>query len=393
MRRRCTEVFWSALHGPATLNHGARLRPTHQRQRLDALIAWPPPSPRTPFPGNKRSPSASFVPDNRALRRVVHRGIGADRGNRVRLERVDWWWRRSSRTTGIQALIHDQQRIVSRVQLFAAGWSEPRIRQPLRGRRWQTVHPGVYATHTGPIGYDERLLAALLYAGPEAAWSHYTAAEQLGLLKPDRNRPVYVTIPERRRVRPRPEPRHPPRRALGRPSRPGRTTATDARGRRTGHRRTQPLGGPGSRRDRRGMPERPGPSRRHRDCAGRPSAAAPSAAAAADPHRCRGRVTLAARAPLPAGRGASARIADRRSATGGGRRVHRRLLCRLRARGRARRPLPPRPEPAVARPRPGQPRDSARRGDPALRMDRRHRPAVRGRRTGASGPPPHRSPP
>jgi very-short-patch-repair endonuclease len=117
---------------------------------------------------------------------------------------VDWWWQRQLADEGIHALIHDQRRIVSRAQLQAAGWPEPQIRRSLRNRRWQTVHPGVYATHTGPIGYDDHLLAALLYAGPEAAWSHYTAAEQLGLLKPDGNRPVYVTIPERRRIRPRP---------------------------------------------------------------------------------------------------------------------------------------------------------------------------------------------
>jgi len=117
---------------------------------------------------------------------------------------MDWWWARQLADEGIQALIHDQGQIVSRAQLQAAGWTKAQIRRPLRSRRWQTVHPGVYATHTGPIGYDEQLLAALLYAGPEAAWSHYTAAEQLGLLKPDSNRPVYVTIPERRRVVPRP---------------------------------------------------------------------------------------------------------------------------------------------------------------------------------------------
>ncbi len=46
------------------------------------------------------------------------------------------------------------------VQLVVAGWSEARIRQPLRARRWQVVHPRIYATHTGPIGYDARLLAA-----------------------------------------------------------------------------------------------------------------------------------------------------------------------------------------------------------------------------------------
>lgn len=105
---------------------------------------------------------------------------------------------------GLDALIDDQDQIVSRAQLLAAGWPEPRIRKSLRNRRWRTLHPGVYVAHTGPIGYRERLLAALLYAGPEAAWSHYTAAEQLGLLKPDPARHVYVTIPERRRIRSRP---------------------------------------------------------------------------------------------------------------------------------------------------------------------------------------------
>ena len=118
---------------------------------------------------------------------------------------MDWWWRRQLADEGIHVVIHDQNRIVSRAQLQAAGWTDPAIRRPLRSRRWQTVHPGVYATHTGPIGYDERLVAALLYTGPDAAWSHYTAAEQFGLLKPDRSRPVYVTIPEHRRIRSRPQ--------------------------------------------------------------------------------------------------------------------------------------------------------------------------------------------
>jgi hypothetical protein len=117
---------------------------------------------------------------------------------------VEWWWRGPLRAKGIEALIHDQGQVVSRAQLLAAGWPEHRIRGPLRSKRWRTVHPGVYATHTGPIGYGERLLAALLYAGPEAAWSHYSAAEQLGLLKPDASRPVFVTVPERRTVKPQP---------------------------------------------------------------------------------------------------------------------------------------------------------------------------------------------
>jgi very-short-patch-repair endonuclease len=117
---------------------------------------------------------------------------------------VDWWWRQQLEAEGIDVLIHEQGQIVSRTQLFAAGWSEADVRRRLRSRRWRTVHPGVYVTHTGAVGYDEQLVAALLYAGPEAAWSHYTAAEQLGLIKPDDRRPVYVVIPWRRRVRSRP---------------------------------------------------------------------------------------------------------------------------------------------------------------------------------------------
>jgi AcrR family transcriptional regulator len=33
-----TEVFWSALHGQATLNRGARLRPDHLQARADLLV-------------------------------------------------------------------------------------------------------------------------------------------------------------------------------------------------------------------------------------------------------------------------------------------------------------------------------------------------------------------
>lgn len=130
--------------------------------------------------------------------------VRGDGPKSVTLRRMDWWWRRQLVDEGIHVLIHEQNRIVSRAQLQSAGWTESAMRRPLRNRRWQTIHPGVYATHTGPIGYDEHLIAALLYAGPEAAWSHYTAAEQFGLLKPDNRRPVYVTIPEQRRIRPRP---------------------------------------------------------------------------------------------------------------------------------------------------------------------------------------------
>ncbi|HEY0691206.1 MAG TPA: hypothetical protein VGD71_19475 [Kribbella sp.] len=111
------------------------------------------------------------------------------------------WWQQHLDDEGIDVLIHTQGCIVSRAQLLAADWSEADIRRPLRRRHWQVVHPGVYATHTGPIGYDERLLAALLYAGTDAGWSHFTAAEQQGLIQMNEQRAVHLTIPLGRRVR------------------------------------------------------------------------------------------------------------------------------------------------------------------------------------------------
>ena len=65
---------------------------------------------------------------------------------------------------------------------------------------WQQVHLGVYATFTGPVAWEARLWAAVLYAGPGALLSHETAAEVLRLT--DRRLPVIqVTIPQTRRVR------------------------------------------------------------------------------------------------------------------------------------------------------------------------------------------------
>lgn len=117
---------------------------------------------------------------------------------------MDWWWRRQLADEGLDTLIDAQRRVVSRTQLLAARRTELEIRRSLRRRNWQQIHPGVYATHTGPLGYDERLLAGLLYAGPEAAWSHRTAAEQSGLLKPGDGRPVHLSIPLERRVKAQP---------------------------------------------------------------------------------------------------------------------------------------------------------------------------------------------
>jgi very-short-patch-repair endonuclease len=112
------------------------------------------------------------------------------------------WWLEKLRIAGFDEFLYEQGGIVSRTQLLAAGRTDVLVRQRIRSRRWQTVFPGVYATYTGNVDYHGRILAGLLYAGADARWSHYTAAEQQGLIAVRTDRPVYVTVP--RRVRPQP---------------------------------------------------------------------------------------------------------------------------------------------------------------------------------------------
>jgi hypothetical protein len=66
--------------------------------------------------------------------------------------------------------------------------------------RWRQLHPGVYATFTGPPGRSARLWAAVLSSGPGAVLSHETAAELHGLTdKPAED--IHVTVPVQRRIR------------------------------------------------------------------------------------------------------------------------------------------------------------------------------------------------
>ncbi|MDQ1710419.1 MAG: hypothetical protein QOG49_1804 [Frankiaceae bacterium] len=67
------------------------------------------------------------------------------------------------------------------------------------GQSLSTVLPGIYWTSTGPPPRDVQLDAALLYAGPHALLSHWTAAE-LWKLRDVARPEVHVTAPLRRDV-------------------------------------------------------------------------------------------------------------------------------------------------------------------------------------------------
>lgn len=98
----------------------------------------------------------------------------------------------------LAALAESQDGIVSRRQLRALGISRTVVRSHVRGRRWRRVHPGVYATFTGPLPDRALIWAALLYAGSDAVASHGTA-EWLCGLRTDLPSPLTVCVPHGRR--------------------------------------------------------------------------------------------------------------------------------------------------------------------------------------------------
>jgi hypothetical protein len=102
-----------------------------------------------------------------------------------------------------EQLLGAQHGATSRQQALAAGLSESAIAHRCSSGRWRRLHPGVYATFSGPAGQQTRVWAALLHAGPGAVLSHRSAAAEQHLLDvaPE---VVDVTVDNARRVTPRP---------------------------------------------------------------------------------------------------------------------------------------------------------------------------------------------
>lgn len=95
-------------------------------------------------------------------------------------------------------LLERQAGVVSRADLVQAGWSTIDIRRGVRHNDLRRVHPRVYVTHTGPLTFEQRKWAALLYAGP-AALCGPTLAEP----RKQRDRdPIHLAIDQSRRVDP-----------------------------------------------------------------------------------------------------------------------------------------------------------------------------------------------
>ena len=101
----------------------------------------------------------------------------------------------------LRELARYQAGVIGRRQAVQVGMSNNGIASKITSGRWRRIHPGVYATFTGPITRDAHLWAALLHAGKGAQLSHETAAEILRLTD-QRSALIHVTIPAERRVDP-----------------------------------------------------------------------------------------------------------------------------------------------------------------------------------------------
>ncbi|GGR44723.1 hypothetical protein J2S40_004065 [Nocardioides luteus] len=103
------------------------------------------------------------------------------------------------------ALLLDAQRrmqdgVTSHAQLVASGLSRIDIERGVRRNELRRVHPRVYVNHTGPLTWEQRAWAAVLYADPAVlCWGSLEAPKGR-----DDGRPIHVAIDHSRKVMPQP---------------------------------------------------------------------------------------------------------------------------------------------------------------------------------------------
>ena len=96
----------------------------------------------------------------------------------------------------------DDRRVLTWAEARALGVTSAQLHHRVRTGRWQRPYPRVYVTYAGQLTDEDKLKAALAYAGTGAVLSHGTAANRYGFGKPTKL--VHVTVAEGRRVRPQP---------------------------------------------------------------------------------------------------------------------------------------------------------------------------------------------
>lgn len=88
-------------------------------------------------------------------------------------------------------VIPGQRGLVTRQQLYQAGWTRSAVAHRLR-RDWRFLAPGVIVPHAGPVDEQQRLVAGQLWAGPSAVPTGLHALAALGLERLPDARPLFL---------------------------------------------------------------------------------------------------------------------------------------------------------------------------------------------------------
>ncbi len=109
--------------------------------------------------------------------------------------------RSARRTAGehVAAIAARQHGVVSRGQAIEAGMTRHTVAARVRSGVWKRLHPGVFAVVGSPTTWHQKVMGAVLAAGPGAVASHLTAAAVHGMDGVERGR-IEVTIPRATRL-------------------------------------------------------------------------------------------------------------------------------------------------------------------------------------------------
>ncbi|MDX6372107.1 MAG: hypothetical protein QOD98_1095 [Nocardioidaceae bacterium] len=98
-----------------------------------------------------------------------------------------------------EELLRQQDGVISRRQVLELGGSDDDIERRIRRREWARVLPGVYVEHTGPLTWNQRAWAGVLYHAP-AALGGASALRAGGINIDDERDPIELVVPWPRRV-------------------------------------------------------------------------------------------------------------------------------------------------------------------------------------------------
>jgi hypothetical protein len=100
-------------------------------------------------------------------------------------------------------LMAEQDGVINRRQALRTGLSDADVRRLVRRRDWARVHPGVFINHTGPLTWQQRAWAAVLYAAPSAlsGESALRAADGPGRRGHDDSSPIHIALDRDRQCR------------------------------------------------------------------------------------------------------------------------------------------------------------------------------------------------